>query len=47
MRVEAVWVDDDQIGPTLESIRYFRPNGEPDAAVDQPGEHGWGALADA
>jgi hypothetical protein len=47
MRVEAVWVDDDEIGPTLESIRYFRPNGEPDAAVDQPGEHGWGALADA
>jgi len=47
MRVEAVWVDDDKIGPTLESIRYFRPNGEPDAEVDQPGEHGWGALADA
>jgi uncharacterized OB-fold protein len=47
MRVEAVWVDDEKIGPTLESIRYFRPNGEPDAEVDQPGEHGWGALADA
>ncbi len=31
MRVEAVWVPDDEIGPTLESIRYFRPNGEPDA----------------
>lgn len=29
MRVEAVWVDDP--GPTLESIRYFRPSGEPDA----------------
>lgn len=42
MRVEAVWVPDEEIGPTLESIRYFRPNGEPDAEVHQPGEHGWG-----
>ncbi|MEY2423907.1 MAG: uncharacterized protein QOI95_3974 [Acidimicrobiaceae bacterium] len=47
MRVEAVWVDDDKIGPTLESIRYFRPNGEPDAEVHQPGESGWGALEHA
>ena len=47
MRVEAVWVDDDKIGPTLESIRYFRPNGEPDAEVHQPGEGGWGALEHA
>lgn len=31
MRVEAVWVPDDELGPTLESIKYFRPNGEPDA----------------
>lgn len=31
MRVEAVWVPDDEVGPTLESIKYFRPNGEPDA----------------
>jgi uncharacterized protein len=38
MRVEAVWVPDDEIGPTLESIRYFRPNGEPDVTVVQPGE---------
>jgi hypothetical protein len=38
LRVEAVWVDDDQLGPTLESIRYFRPNGEPDAEVHLPGE---------
>jgi uncharacterized OB-fold protein len=43
MRVEAVWVDDADIGPTLESIRYFRPNGEPDAEVHQPGETGWDA----
>jgi uncharacterized OB-fold protein len=34
MRVEAVWLPDDEIGPTLESIRYFRPNGEPDADYD-------------
>ena len=33
-RVEAVWVDDDEMGPTLESIKYFRPNGEPDADWD-------------
>ena len=31
MRVEAVWVPDDEIGPTLEIIKYFRPTGEPDA----------------
>lgn len=31
MRVEAVWVPDEELAPTLESIRYFRPNGEPDA----------------
>jgi uncharacterized OB-fold protein len=38
MRVEAVWVDEGDLGPTLESIRYFRPNGEPDRVVVQPGE---------
>ena len=43
MRVEAVWADDADIGPTLESIRYFKPNGEPDVEVHQPGEHGWDA----
>lgn len=34
MRVEGVWVDADengQVDATLESIKYFRPNGEPDA----------------
>lgn len=30
MRVEAVWVSDDELKPTLESIKWFRPNGEPD-----------------
>lgn len=29
MRVEAVWSDD--IQPTLASVKYFKPNGEPDA----------------
>ena len=34
MRVEAVWVDEDEHGkvpPSLESIRYYRPTGAPDA----------------
>lgn len=30
MRVEAVWVDESEMKPTLESIKYFRPTGEPD-----------------
>jgi uncharacterized OB-fold protein len=39
MRVEAVWVDDKDLGPTLESIKYFRPNGEPDAPFESYKEH--------
>ena len=44
MRVEAVWRDDEDIEPTLESIKWFRPNGEPDDPnVRIPGEdHGTG-----
>lgn len=39
MRVEAVWVPDDEIKPTLESIKWFRPTGEPDATdLNLPGE---------
>lgn len=38
MRLEAVWVDDSELGPTMESIRWFRPNGEPDVDVHIPGE---------
>jgi uncharacterized OB-fold protein len=39
MRVEAVWEDDGPpYKPTLESIKYFRPNGEADVPVVQPGE---------
>lgn len=39
MRVEAVWVDDADMGPTMESIRYFRPTGEPDAPVEAYQDH--------
>lgn len=31
MRVEAVWEEPDKLQPSVESIRYFRPSGEPDA----------------
>jgi hypothetical protein len=31
MRVEAVWVPAEEWGPTLASVKYFRPTGEPDA----------------
>jgi len=31
MRVEAVWLPKDQWGLTMASVKYFRPNGEPDA----------------
>jgi uncharacterized OB-fold protein len=30
MRVRAVWVPDEQLAPTLASIRWFEPTGEPD-----------------
>ncbi len=39
MRVEAVWVDDDQLGTTLENIKWFRPTGEPDAPYESYREH--------
>ena len=44
MRVEAVWRDDADIEATLESIKWFRPTGEPDDTdVRIPGEdHGTG-----
>jgi len=31
LRVEAVWVPEEERGPTLASVKYFRPTGEPDA----------------
>ncbi|CAN5603215.1 hypothetical protein BH10ACT1_BH10ACT1_27970 [soil metagenome] len=44
MRVEAVWRDDADMEPTMESIKWFRPTGEPDDEnVRIPGEdHGTG-----
>ncbi len=39
MRVEAVWVDAEDLGPTFESIRYFRPIDEPDAPFESYKEH--------
>ena len=38
MRVEAVWVDEADLRPNLDSIRYFRPNGEASVEVRQPSE---------
>lgn len=31
LRVEAVWVPPEELGPTMASVKYFRPSGEPDA----------------
>ena len=39
MRVKAVWVDESELAPTLESIKYFKPTGEPDASYDSYKEH--------
>lgn len=39
MRVEPVWVDEADRKPTLESIQYFRPTGEPDADYESYKEY--------
>ena len=39
MRVEAVWVPRDELRASMESVRYFRPTGEPDAPYDSYKEH--------
>lgn len=39
LRVEAVWVDDDELAPTFTSVRWWRPTGEPDAAYESFREH--------
>lgn len=39
MRVEPVWKDSSEWGPTLESIEYFRPTDEPDAAFESYAKH--------
>lgn len=35
MRVEAVWKDRSDWGPTSENILYWKPSGEPDVPYDQ------------
>jgi uncharacterized OB-fold protein len=35
MRVEPVWVDDDQLTESMENIRYWRPIDEPDVPAEQ------------
>jgi uncharacterized OB-fold protein len=39
MRVEAVWVAPEELGPSMASVRYFRPSGEPDADYDSYKEY--------
>lgn len=34
MRVEAVWLPPEERGPSLESVKWFRPTGEPDAPYE-------------
>jgi uncharacterized protein len=39
MRVEAVWVDKKDLAPSMASVKYFRPSGEPDAAYETFSEY--------
>jgi uncharacterized OB-fold protein len=39
MRVRAVWAPRDEITTSMQSIRYFQPTGEPDAAFESYREH--------
>ena len=39
MRVRAVWVPDDELAPTLASVRWFEPSGEPDVDFDRIASH--------
>jgi uncharacterized OB-fold protein len=39
LRVRALWVPDEQLAPTLESIKWFEPTGEPDAAFESFAGH--------
>lgn len=34
LRVQAMWVPREELGPTMASVKYFRPTGEPDAAYE-------------
>jgi uncharacterized protein len=39
MRVQAKWLAEGERGPTMESIEYFRPTGEPDAPYETYEKH--------
>ncbi|MCA9626978.1 MAG: Zn-ribbon domain-containing OB-fold protein [Myxococcales bacterium] len=39
MRLKAIWKDEAELGPTLESIKWFEPSGEPDADYETYKEH--------
>lgn len=39
MRVRAVWVEPDELTPSLASVKYFRPTGEPDASYESYEEY--------
>ena len=39
LRVEAVWVDPSELKPSMESVKYFRPTGEPDAPYESYEEY--------
>lgn len=39
MRVQAVWLPKEELGPSMTSIRYFKPIAEPDAEYDTYKEH--------
>jgi hypothetical protein len=39
MRVQAVWVPKEELGPSMSSIRYFKPIAEPDAPYESYKEH--------
>lgn len=39
MRVRAVWAPKEELAPTFESIRWFEPIDEPDAAFESFAEH--------
>jgi uncharacterized OB-fold protein len=38
-RLRAVWVPAEKLGPTVESIQWFEPSGEPDADYETYREH--------
>ena len=39
LRVEAVWVPDEELKPTFENIKWWRPSGEPDADYETYRHH--------